>query len=111
MGWNGGLLIIYLLSYSGVSNKRACSINENMVIFQPARPFLQHKNEQGGHCYLVPCSFIRETRVDISSIFFIDLTLSKEEMFNCMEFGQSNIYVCFRGVDGLKGQRICLPSY
>ena len=37
--------------------------NSFMAIFQPARPFLLHKNEQGGHCYLIPCSFIRDTRV------------------------------------------------
>ena len=30
-----------------------------MVFFQPACPFLPHKNEQGGHCYLVFCSFIK----------------------------------------------------
>ena len=30
-----------------------------LVIFQPARPFLLHKNKQGGCFYSVPCSFIR----------------------------------------------------
>ena len=34
-----------------------------LVIFQPARPFLLHKNEHGVHYYLVPCSFDRESRL------------------------------------------------
>ena len=39
--------------YSGVPITRACSPRKFLVIFQPARPILLHKNEQGGQCYLV----------------------------------------------------------
>ena len=49
------------------------------MIFQPASPFLLHKNKQGAHYYLVPCLFIRNTRVHLKDFSFsvpnIQLTL------------------------------------
>ena len=39
-----------------------------LVIFYPARLFLQHKIKQEGHCYLVPCLFDMNTRVTYSQI-------------------------------------------
>ena len=56
---------------TGLPIMRACSLIKILTIFQPARPFLLHKNEQGGHPYLVPCSLNRacsrnrETRVKV----------------------------------------------
>ena len=44
--------LVFLLNEHAHSNKY-------FVIFQPTCPFLLHKNEQGGHSYLIPCSFIR----------------------------------------------------
>ena len=39
--------------YSSVPITRACLQQNNLMIFQPAWPFLLHKNKQGGKPYLV----------------------------------------------------------
>ena len=63
---------LFLIVYSCLPITWACSPIKILTIFQPARPFLLHKNEQGGHPYLVPCSLNRaclrnrETRVQIN---------------------------------------------
>ena len=52
VAWITEPTLVFLLNEHAHSKKY-------FVIFQPARPFLLHKNEQGGHSCLIPCSFIR----------------------------------------------------
>ena len=83
-------------NYSGLPITRACSLIKILTIFQPARPFLLHKNEQGGHPYLVPCSLNRACsrnrgiRVIVSKLTYIHIL---DISLNCANWAGKKVNV------------------